>query len=319
MNWRSDSLTATDVLRALVRAVLVEDATTLKGWALHGYNPFERELAKLDIVPVGRGKSGSSELGSGLYNVVHEVVYKGRRAAARYSRRKEELESLLTFVSYRDKLDPKFRKHFPKVYTTFEFAIDNVPYYGAVVELLEPMPPGLEFDIDHMSLSKNLQRSRVAIVSKPSVVKALLPKHVTPDVGKELLAFFERELKPLLNKLIGQPLSVVDDKLVDLGDVKVRESNAPYMGFINFVFKALRGEVIPTGSESSRVTAAVAPKHPAKSVRDLYKFIQTLKTHGLQAEDLHTGNFMIRPGTHDFVVVDPGLFTKISNVTYEDF
>lgn len=304
-----------DSLRELVRAVLLEDASKLKSWALQSYNPVERELAKLDIVPIGRGKSGSSELGSGLYNTVREVVYKGRRAAARYSVKREELESLLTFLTYRDRLPAQFRKHFPKLYTTFELKIDNVPVYGAVVELLEPMPPALQFDIDTMSLSKNLQRSRVDIVSQPSVVRKLLPKGASPEVAKQLLASFRKELKPTLDRLIGQPLTVVDDELVALAD---SQEDDVYKKFVYAVFRALRDEVIPSGA-GSRSADALAPKHPSKAVRDFYKFINALKAEKLQVEDLHTGNFMVRPGTGDFVVVDPGFFKPDGSTEYEDF
>jgi hypothetical protein len=304
-----------DNLRELVRAVLLEDLSKLKNWALQSYNPIERELAKLDIIPVGRGDRGDSQLGAGLFNTVHEVMYKGKRAAARYSVRREELENLLMFLTYRDRLPSQYRKHFPKLYTTFDFKIHGIPYYGAVVELLEPMPAALEFDIDIMSLNNNLQRSRVNIVSQSSVIKKLLPKNTSPEVTKQLLAFFQKELKPTLNRLIGQPLTVVDDELVALADSQNEEV---YNKFIYAVFRALRDEVIPSGADS-RSADALAPQHPSKAVRDFYKFINALKAEKLQVEDLHTGNFMIRPGTGDFVVVDPGLFKPSESIEYEPF
>lgn len=308
---------ADEIIRALTRAVILEDLATLKQWMLKSYNPVERELAKLDIVPVGRGNRGESEIGSGLFNRVHEVLYKGKRAAARYSSRPEELEGLLRFVSHREKLPAKFRKHFPKIYKTFQFVDGSITYSGAVLELLEPMPPGLEFDIDRLQLRNSLQRSRVALLDRPGVMKDLLGKI---PAKKELQAFFKDELKPLIHSLIGQSLDDTDEALVKLSDEKdAATSTHFYSLFVGNVWNVLRGEVIPSSGNDSK-ESILASKHQSKAVRDFYKFLQALKASGLQWEDLHTGNFMVRPGTNDFVVVDPGMFEDVSKPkTYEDF
>lgn len=312
---------ASEALRACIRAVILEDLAQLKQWMLKSYNPAERELAKLDIIPVGRGNRGESEIGSGLFNRVHEVLYKGKRAAARYSNRPEELENLLKFVGYRERLPAQFRKHFPKVYTTFQFVDGSITYSGAVLELLDPMPPGLEFDVNRIPLRSTLQRSRVALLDKPGLVQGLLTKH-PKSMKKDLQTFFKDELKPLIQGLVSQPLEDVDAALVKLGDEKEASAFAHmnlYSHFVRDVWNVLRGEVIPHsgGSDSESITAS---KHQSKAVRDFYKFLQALKAHGLQWEDLHTGNFMVRPGTNDFVVADPGMFDDISTPkTYENF
>lgn len=315
MNSRSGSRKAADdLLRECVREILLEDIATLKKWMLASYNPEERELAKLDIIPVGRGKRGESEIGAGLFNRVREVLYKGKRAAARYSNRPEELQSLLKFVDFRQKLAPKYRKHFPKVYTTFEFNGGGIKFYGAVLELLEPMPAALEFDIDTMSLRHTLQRSRVSLLDKPGFVRRLLPKG-TPEDHRKILSMFKKELKPLIDSMIGQKLDDVDEAIINHAYSK---QWSMYSDFAVGVWKTLRSEVIPSSGENSRESIA-ASKHHSKAVRDFYDFLQALKEHGLQWEDLHTGNFMVRPGTNDFVVVDPGLFTDVStSKTYHD-
>lgn len=41
-------------------------------------------------------------------------------------------------------------------------------------------------------------------------------------------------------------------------------------------------------------------------IKDLIEFLKYLKTHKIYFYDMHKSNIMLRPGTNDLVISDPG-------------
>jgi len=305
-------------LRALIRAVLLEDDEKLKKWVLADGNPVERELVKIGIVPLRRGAEQISKLGEGQNNVVLDVVYNGKRAAARISEEMEELDSLTTFVAHVKAMPTKYHKHFPNIYKTFEIKTrsrwDNQYYYGAVVEMLDPLPPGLEFDLDFQSINGNLQRARVAALMADNWVLEGIIQDSTEqrDVQAELLHLYEENIRSQLLSWVNKPLSDFDEWLnnvIDKHTVGMTQNESkPYYIFNKGLLTALKGAVIPTEPTQSRQQSRMPDNHVSAKVREFYEFLQALEESGMKHGDLHTGNFMVRRSTGDFVIVDPGYF-----------
>ncbi len=299
-------------VRALVRQVLLEDEEALKRWAVDHGNSIESELAKLDIIPLHRDSKQTSQLGAGMYNVALDVVYNGKRAVARYSKNRKELQSLLDFVKISETMDQKYRKHFPKIYKTFDFATDTQEYYGAVVELLDEIPPAIKFDLDAMSLSDNLQRSRVQALLSNDQIPISIAQHATstPAIHDELLSMYNTSIKPKLESWIGKSLYEFDSWLNDIIEIEALSSkeDGAFYRFHRAINRVLRGTVIPTTASNSAVEKALPKTHVSSKVREFYEFLEALNDEGVAYDDLHTDNFMVRRGTNDFVVVDPGFF-----------
>lgn len=297
------------MLRELVRAILLEDEELLKKWTSQSENEVERELSKLGIYPIARGEKGNVVLGAGIANVVVDVVYKGRRAVARYSKIQAELTQLLKFVEFADRLPAKYKKHFPKVYTTFEFSITGGrKMYGAVVEHLEPLPEAFKHEIDSYGIDDTIKRSRITLLKDPEVIAQIARECAPGDEQQQeyMQATFEEDILPHLDGLVGK--SIMDlDALLDssMGHL----SNRAYNHFQQKILYAVKGAVIPiSGSDHRSGSTIVAKKYPAAKVREFYEFLEALKEAGFRWDDLHVDNFMMRKGTGDFVVVDPGYF-----------
>lgn len=244
-------------------------------------------------------------MGAGVHNKALDVVYKGRRAVARFSDESTELEQLLHFNSYKNRVSGEYAKHFPRVYTTFDFDADDTTYSGAIIELLEPLPAGLEHDLESMSLDDKLPRSRVQIiVNNPGMVDAWAKASSRDeDVWEQLTQFYKASIEPIMKQMIGQPFSKVDDAFDGaIGDVANKND---FYRFTDKILKALRGAVVPHGSTQP---AAMVRNHQSTMIREFYEFLLALEDAGMPWDDLHTGNFMIRPGTGDLVVADPGMF-----------
>lgn len=321
-----------ELLRQLVRSLIVEDEEKLKRWAEAEGTPIEKELAKLGIVPIHHGEEQTSKLGSGMYNIAIDVLYKGRRAVARVSKNPEELSSLLEFVGFKEVMDPKYSKHFPKVFKTFEFEADDIrivgndrgrrddygdpiglsdepiKYYGAVVELLDPIPPGLEFDMDTIGLDDTLQSSRVSGLLDGDAIDDLIQQATSrPDDAEAIRKVFALEIKPKLRSFIGKPLVDLDE-FID-GAIEGHNSVA-FRRFGAGLIRLVRGSVIPQNAGHSSVEKIRAKNHPSSKVKEFMEFLEALEAEGMSWDDLHTGNFMVRRSTGDFVVVDPGFFEK---------
>jgi hypothetical protein len=68
--------------------------------------------------------------------------------------------------------------------------------------------------------------------------------------------------------------------------------------------------IIPFEPIASRARNSMARGHSSRKVREFYEFLEALSDVGMTWGDLHTGNFMVRRSTGDFVVVDPGYFNS---------
>jgi hypothetical protein len=290
-----------------VRSILLEDENLLKKWTINAEDDMERELAKLGIYPIERGDKGNSKLGQGMYNTVLDVVYNGKRAAARYSDKFDELRKFLLFTSYKDKLPKQYAKHFPKVYKQFELFVGRKRMYGVVVELLDELPPGLLHDLDNQGVEV-VRKSRVSALKDPELIVDLAVESSPKDVEeqKTFVDLFNEKIAPALGALIGKPIDDYEDLLYKVVMSSFSKSRRK---FYDKLLSAVKLTTIPmSGSEYQSGSSAVAKRHPSKSVREFQEFLLALKEAGLPWDDLHTGNFMMRRGTEDLVVVDPGLF-----------
>ncbi len=304
-------------LREVVRGVLLEDESMLKKWALAHGTSVEKELAELDIIPLHRGEEQTSLLGSGMANEVLDVLYKGKRAVARFSHRLSELESLTDFVGFKSQLPSKYAKHFPKIYTEFAFVADEMSCYGAVVELLDPLPPGLEFDIDSISLNDNLQRSRVsALLNDHSLVEDIAEDaSAIKSVQDDLISMYEQDIRSRILSFVGKPIDEFDeflDKVVEKHG-KDHKFNVAFARFEKGLLDSLRATIIPQQPVTSKARNNMARSHSSGKVREFFDFLEALSDVGMEWSDLHTGNFMVRRSTGDFVVVDPGYFNSDNN------
>lgn len=298
-----------------------EPEKLLKKWELQGRGmnaSVTRELAARDIIPIRRGETDTNVLGAGMYNTVFDVVYKGKRAATRVSTEPDELESFLKFISYKDRMPAKYAKHFPHVYTTFEFQLDDgETAKGAVVELLSPLPTNLKHDLRRQSLMKGkLQKERVyTLISDPNVIEKIA-KECSPRnslVASYLVDSFNNEVAPFLKSSIGEPLTQAIEKVkriiyseLEMSGVGPK-SRQSYYDFAQEIVDVLYEDVIPTDYGTA---SRAAQHHPASSVREFYDFLLALHNVGMSWSDLHSENFMMRKGTGDLVVVDPGLFEE---------
>ncbi len=295
------------LLRTYVRLLLVEDENVLKRWISREGSPLEVALAQKGAVPVKRGKADSSVLGEGSYNKVIEVVYKGKRAAARCSTLKEELDSLKTFMKYKEIMLPEHQKHFPVVYDTFDLDTKEGSWFVAIVELLDPLPPGLKHDLEVQPTNGILHRSRVdLLINDESIAQEIADGFNNRD---DLLEMYKDAIEPTLMSLVGESIMDIQPTL--------QQATAKYWSrqnryrFIQLIASVLRNSVIPN-QRSLGVTKnkTVADVHPSKKVREFYDFLKELQDLGLEWADMHTDNFMVRRSTNDLVVVDPGFFVE---------
>jgi len=303
-------------LREVVRRSLVENEELLKKWALgEKKSEIGQELAKLNIIPIKRGAEDTAKLGEGAFNMAFDVVYRGKRCVARLSHDDREVRMLLKFSEFKSKLPPQYAKHFPEIYTTFKFDTPSLgDYSGAVVELLDPMPPTLKSDLEYKMYNQRLPASRVHEITENPEFIADVVKKIAPyneRVQEELISLFETEIVPFLQKSIGKEVSDVAGairKIVNVGKEKNQNGTDAYFQLHQMIEKAIRDYVVPNSSSRDKENISVAKYHTSSAVREFYDFLKALEGAGMSWRDLHTDNFMMRKSTGDLVVVDPGMF-----------
>jgi hypothetical protein len=304
-------------LRQLIRHVLLENEETLKKWNSNSKDAIKRELSKLGIYTISRGENDEYELGRGAYNRVIDAVYNGKRCAVRLSNSERELKAYLDFMEYKDILIQKYAKHFPQIYKTFEITLGlntktlQSKLYGIVVEILDPLPPALyrEFDLgsglDGDYLDYKIRRSRIQLLKNEDLIADLAEKNESIHGDKEkLVAAFMNNIFPYLDDLVGKNYEVAQELFEDkLGFFSP--------DFIADLLNVIEYYAIPTrGWTNKPKNAAVAKYNPSSKVREFYEFLLALKNAGMTWVDLHIDNYMMRKGTGDLVVVDPGLFAQ---------
>lgn len=296
-------------LREMVRSLLERgEESTLQHWGSKSEDPIEVALARMGILPIPNG-SGTSTVGEGTINSVKEVLYRGRRCVARYSHHQQEQRAMIDFVDSARLVDPKYAKHFPELIDTFEFEVDfhsgdKTVIYGTLVELLSPMPPSLLHDIQQLPWNSTVSPSRIRLFLDDEKFKSDLIRR-TIRAGSygtdEIERTFDEFLVPCLQRVSHgrmKALELSSTLHFNLDD----HPGGRYMA--DEVAKMIRAEVIPL----TRGRDHLARSHPHKKVQEFAEFLQALGEAGILYDDLHTGNFMVRRSTGDFVIVDPGYF-----------
>ena len=289
-------------LRKLVRCVLRENET-LKKWNLKDEeDEIGHALAKLGIYVLHSGEEDKILLGQGAFNKVYDVTYKNKHAVARISSSQDEVDALKMFESYKDVVPKKYAKHFPKVYLYFEISVGsrkNVTLFGAVVEKLQELPPGLKHDLKSQF---TINPHRLAVLDRPTVISMAKQSSSDPKIQRRMVAFYFDEILPRVEKLSGKHIDYLDT-VID----EILPATAEYRKFYNLLYLSQANEVIGINADEHERRNILAKKNPSKSVRQFNEFLNVLTEAGLEWDDMHSGNFMMRKNG-DIVIVDPGAF-----------
>jgi len=297
-------------LKVLVRSLLEQgEESTLHRWGTGSKDAVEVALAHIGIFPIPSGERGNSTVGSGSYNTVKEVLYKDRHCVARYSVEQNEQKAMIDFVDFARMMDPKYAKHFPELIDTFETEVQFHEglsmIYGTLMELLDPMPAALEHDLQYTKYEWKLPPGRIDMflqdfdAQESIIASASRMGSISDD---QIRKVYTGVVVPILEKAAAEKLTLMALKsLLDRALTNMRGIGS-YLE--NEITQAIRREIVPMtlGRKS------LAGKHPSRKVREFVEFLHALDEAGMMWDDLHTGNFMVRRATGDFVVVDPGLF-----------
>lgn len=315
------------LLKEIIKKCIHENEEMLKKLATaKDAKPVETNLANLGIVPIrrGEGEENTSFLGAGAFNNVYDVVYKGKRCVARMSTDKSERDKLLAFAEMKNKLPSQYKKHFPKIFTTFEFDAESAVYgkqtwYGAVVEILDQVEPHLKKSLEMSWLTDKPSRIKISSLQNEALLIKLAKNAILQYAKKmkdvthyrkveenELILFFKEEVFPFLTKFDG----TVGDLEVDLQEIADKHDNIAFDFFAKEISYFIMLAPIPTHAPNNFQFKDInAGFHSSSKVREFYDFLLTLRSYGAQWGDLHNENFMQRNPSGDLVIVDPGLFT----------
>lgn len=326
------------------------DATDkLTKWALNHGNDLEKGLALAGYPPIPRS-GGNSFLGSGVYNSAYEVLYNGCRAVARLSMKQSELTTMQSFMSYKNNIPKNLRVHFPNVYQDVEITTPSgKKWYGVIMEFLVPVPESfkntlssvqgmnthpmvskqheLQILIDDSSkfnqnvVSKALQKfgSEIGINIAQRSGQQEDSKDVL-DATENIVLFLWHTFKGTVAREINNYnydislemiLDYAEEDVESSVDIDVRQICAFFADVIDELFDY----TIPVSKthKNPEIVNSKIESHPSSQVKKLYNFLNFLARRGVDWEDLHTNNFMMRPSTEDLVVTDPGFFTIRKN------
>lgn len=301
-------------LRQIIRKILLEDDKLLNKWNSNSKNTLQQELSKLGIYTITRGEDDSYQLGAGMHNFVIDVVYKGKRCAARMSKSLDERNSLLRFVSYKDRLPEKFHKHFPKIYKTFEIKQQfTAKLYGTVVEILDPLPPALYHELgEHENESEEkdkIRGSRIQLLKDEDIVLDIIENVISlRDKQQFYFSTYIEEILPKLDSLVGMSIYEAENLFIEAFDTKKSDNLWSFNvreKIVEDLIGILSHSAIPVFSSDPH---QISKHNQSSKVQEFYEFLLALKNAGMTWSDLHVDNYMMRKGTGDLVVVDPGLF-----------
>ena len=295
-------------LRELVKKIVLEvseEEKTLEKWA---GDWLDKALAAVGAFPVPRGDRATSAFASGASNDVREVLWKGKRAVARLSYKPDERSKMMELLSYKQLLPSKYRVHFPRVYTTVDIwdPQENAPVYGTIGEMLEPLPAAVLADIQYLKRSSRIPSWRVENVVADAdglelVARAAMRNNNVP-LDRSRKAIRDIAL-PMLWKMSSEGTEALEvaEKLQGALETQLGKDGARTVA--REISSLLKRELVPADQSNDPVM-----DYGSKKFRDFHNFLRALAEAGLPWADLHEDNFMVRPGTGDIVVVDPGQF-----------
>lgn len=329
-------------LRTVLRESLREDSDVLKKWASKSSDPFEKWLVSQNLNPIPSGKKGS-KLGNGAHAVAYEVEISGKRYVAKFIP-EHEVEVYQKIKGFKEELPEEFAKNILSVYKFYKITeelYDDVGFYQdcVLVEYLLPLPKSVAQSLwapvemsDTVYMIKNRLKSFVH--GSDSLKKLLIFSlkeskiKLEPQMFTELYQIVVKSLssmeKSLTNtgssdssfqqysKLIDQFVQQLRTAMQQFGkklpnNVSPEEWQYAEGTFQGKISNALNSLVMPMSSQDDMTTFDSVVEDD--QMKDLMKTLQFLsKNHNFNWNDLHSDNIMIRPGTGDYVISDPGSF-----------
>ena len=309
------------LLEQYIRHLIIEDEELLKKWA-KSYTPIEKELIKFGAVPIPRmsNDKADSYVGAGIANIVYEVLYEGKRCVARLSEDLSEYTSLKQFMYTKDDLDKKYTKHYPTVYKyiNFRHPMHTKNYYGAIIEILEPLNNQERMMLGYKGSHKKYDNVSLSILEPDSkTITKMLDDYSKDETNrKDIISVYRKIYNRILNKDDKKHISTF---VIHLNDSELmKELNRLSRPFVDTLKQLIMDSAIPQEIAddddeyeydiSVNQLKIMRETFPDKNVRDFCDFLLELNTTGgVSIKDLHDDNFMKRKnGT--FVIVDPGFF-----------
>lgn len=328
-------------LRTILQESLQEDSDVLKKWASKSSDPFEKWLVSHNLNPIPSGKK-NSKLGSGAQAVAYEVEVNGKRYVAKFIQ-EHEVAVYQKVKSFKEELPEQFAKNILSVYDFYkvtEELYDNIGSYEdcILVEYLLPLPNNVIQSLwspfersDSVYLIKN--RLKSFIHGSDSLKKLLIHSlkeskvKLEPRLFTELYESIVKSLSTMTSMMNGksddssfqQYVKLIDEFVVQTHNatqqiakklpqnISSEEWKLAEGTIQSKISNALNGIIMPMNSHDD--TTMFDSVVEDDKLKDLMKTLQFLsKNHNFNWNDLHSDNIMVRPGSGDYVISDPGSF-----------
>jgi hypothetical protein len=305
----------------------------------------EKLLEDNGVEPLRHGSMNTAWLGAGTYSIVFEVLWKGKRAAAKLCSN-TEAAVYRRFADIRSSVPARVAAALPEIYDIIDIDLGDksieqacpAVYYRlngpeslniVVCEYLVPTTLDIRTyyfgEADKKTLKQNAElfkrdRNKLSNAAAHalkmakinlSVVAAAMPKNSNIEAWTALLdaivAYKTESDFVSSRRLRSTAFGTIDGIVpgVDLQDEEKRK-------IIDYVSQHLRGDLFPNSAENYNALKGSVKKSSSPKTRALGKFVQALewleKHKDISWYDLHADNVMVRPNTHEFVAADVGLF-----------
>lgn len=319
-----------NILKKYIRSLIFEDKELLRKWASETSNVYEKVLNQFGIVPIPHGRE-SSFLGEGMYQRAFEVIWKNKRAVAKFTDSQPDIDATLDLYYMKNEVPSGLRKHIMRVYDYKDDEDTGIAESLLVVEYLVPLPMNLKRDVFAQFLKGDedpYKKERVESASIKDVIEVLesVIENFTSD--GEIVTSSKKGIKNLA-EIIRASITFDKEKnkarlntnsfykeLIELFTrlgVKLSESEFQlltheiYKNVVTMVNRA----TFPSEMQEPEWMKKKTLRHPDKRVRSFMRFLMFLEERGVDWADVHDDNIMMRPKTSDIVLSDPGMFLDI--------
>lgn len=306
----------------------------------------ERLLEDNGIELLRRGSMNTAWLGSGSYSLVLEVLWNGKRAAAKICNN-IEATTYRRFAAVRAAVPAAVKAALPEIYEIIDVKAPNGTtvdemYPAVSFKLNEPeslrivvceylRPTTLDVrayyfgEANKKTIEQNadlLKRDRNKLSDaafhafkragiKPSIVDDAMPGNDNEAEWATLIdaitAYITEDDFVFSWRLRSTALGAINRIVVGY-ELRDEEKRT----IVNYFSQHLRGDLFPESAEHYNALKRSAKRSSTPKTKALNKFIQALewlrKHKDISWYDLHADNVMVRPGTNEFVAADIGLF-----------
>ena len=295
----------------------------MKAW-VEDPGSLEKMLLKHDIVPIQtiHNKNLTSFVGKGAYSRVFEVLYKGKRAAAKVTGSIPDYSSVIKLWELRDSLPEEFKKYIMKVYDHFK----DGDFYVIVTEYLNKLPSNYRSELFGAGYAYYAEDRRSGFLDSDDNIMNIASRSVKifeSEFGHDVFTLSDMAVSNYMlknrDKLkshfidynIGEEfMAYVFEILVKNGiDKRVanRISEIAVMNIRGILDDVTNGNVFPR-HHSQRERVDLVKSKGDRQINDFVAFLEYLKrSHDILWRDLHEDNIMQR-SNGDLVISDPGLF-----------